>query len=218
MFAQTLYVQWKWNRDFLAFFTLVAFVAPLIILWIAMTHVGVSTARELVIVGGVIGVTAGVVAVLAGVTLAWQGYGVDERAGHTYALSLPVTRLRALGMRAGAAGLLLVIPAVGVWIGAMTASAQAKLPPTLESYAGSLAVRALLASWLAHACMFGLRYAAGRRAKAVLAGLIILGGTLAFLSASAPALHDPIVRLGRFLVDGPGPLGILAGRWTLIDV
>ena len=218
MFAQTLYVQWKWNRDFLAFFTLVAFAAPLIILWIALTHVGASSARELVMVGGIIGVTAGVVSVLAGLTLAWQGYGVDERAGHTYALSLPMTRLRALGLRAGSAAVLLTIPAMGVWIGAMLAAAQANLPATLESYAWSLALRALLASWLAHACMFGLRYAAGRRAKAVLAALIILGGTLAFLSVAAPALHDPIVRLGRFLIDGPGPFGILAGRWTLIDV
>ena len=32
MFGQTLYVQWKWNRDFLAFYTFVAFTAPLIIL------------------------------------------------------------------------------------------------------------------------------------------------------------------------------------------
>jgi len=218
MLAQTLYLQWKWNRDFLAFFTVVAFVAPLIILWIALTHVGVSSPRELVMVGGIIGVTAGVVAVLAGLTVAWHGYGIDERAGHTYALSLPMTRLRALGLRAGAAALLLALPAMGIWIGSMLAAAKANLPPTLESYAGSLALRGLLASWLAHACMFGLRYAAGRRAKAVLAALIILGGTLAFLSVAAPALHDPIVRLGRFLIDGPGPFGILAGRWTLIDV
>jgi len=36
MFGQTLYLQWKWNRDFLAFYTVVAFAAPLVILWIAL--------------------------------------------------------------------------------------------------------------------------------------------------------------------------------------
>jgi hypothetical protein len=98
MFAQTLYVQWKWNRDFLAFYTIVAFAAPLVILWAAVPHLGLTSGRELVSVGGAIGVTTGVIAVLAGLTIAWQGYGVDERAGHIYALSLPVTRGRALAI------------------------------------------------------------------------------------------------------------------------
>src|SRR5205085_2528282 len=90
MFAQSLYVQWKWNRDFLGFFTAVAFAAPLIILWIALPHLGLSSGRELVSIGGVIGAATAGIAVLAGLTVAWHGYGIDERAGHIYALSLPI--------------------------------------------------------------------------------------------------------------------------------
>src|SRR5215207_1653675 len=50
--------------------------------------------------------------VAAGVTVAWQGYGTDERVGHIYALSLPITRSRALVVRTGSAALLLVLPAL----------------------------------------------------------------------------------------------------------
>ena len=144
MFGQTLYVQWKWNRDFLAFYTFVAFTAPLIILWVALPHLGFSSARELVQVGGVVGVAIAVISVCAGMTVAWQGYGVDERVGHIYALSLPLTRTRALAMRAASALVLLVVPALGVWVGSVLAATQVTLPPSLHSYAGSLAGRALL--------------------------------------------------------------------------
>lgn len=218
MFAQTLYVQWKWHRDFLAFFTAAGFAAPLIILWIALPHFGLTSARELVSVGGVVGVTSGAIAVLAGLTLAWHSYGVDERVGHIYALSLPITRARALMFRAGAAMLVLALPAVGVWAGATLASSQVSLPATLHSYAGSLASRVLLAGWLAHACMFALRYSAGRRAKVVLIALLIGLGTLAFATATLPNARSFIPRAGNFLISNPGPFGVLFGRWTLIDV
>jgi hypothetical protein len=218
MFAQTLYVQWKWNRDFLAFYTIAAFAAPVIILWIALTYVGFTSARELVLVGGVVGVTTAVIAVVAGLTVAWQGYGVDDRVGHIYALSLPVTRSRALALRAATAALILILPALGVWLGSTLAATQVTMPPMLRSYAGALAVRALLAAWLAHTCMFALRYAAGRRAKLVLAGLVVTIGVLGFATEAVPAARDVIMSVGNFLISNQGPFGVVFGRWTLIDV
>jgi hypothetical protein len=218
MFGQTLYAQWKWNRDFLAFYAFVGFVAPLLILWIGLPKLGLSSARELVFIGGVVGAAVAVISVLAGVTIAWQGYGVDERVGHIYALSLPVTRIRLLAMRAVSAALLLAVPAAGVWVGATITLRQAGLPPTLHGYALALASRALLASWLAHAFMFALRYAAGRRAAFVFAALILTFGSLAFASQAVPSARAPILRAGDFLISTPGPFGVLFGRWTLIDV
>ena len=218
MFAQTLYVQWKWNRDFLAFYTAVGFAAPLVILWIALPHLGFTSARELVNVGGVVGAAIAVIATLAGLTVAWQGYGIDDRAGHIYALSLPITRSRALAVRAGAAALVLMMPALGVWVGATLAATQVALPATLHTYAGALASRALLTAWLAHACMFALRYSAGRRAKVVLLLLIIGVGTLAVMTVVVPSARGAITRAGDFLISNPGPFGVLFGRWTLIDV
>jgi hypothetical protein len=218
MFGQTLYVQWKWNRDFLAFYTLVAFTAPLIILWVALPHLGLSSARELVRVGGAVGVVVAVISVCAGMTVAWQGYGVDERVGHIYALSLPLTRTRALAMRAATALALLTVPAVGVWVGSVLAATQVTLPPSLHSYAGSLAGRALLAAWLAHACMFALRYSAGRRARAVLFALTIIVGSLGFATEAVPGARSTIVGTAEFLISNPGPFGVFFGRWSLIDV
>ena len=92
------------------------------------------------------------------------------------------------------------------------------LPPTLHTYAGALAWRALLASWLAHACMFALRYSAGRRAKIAFAVLIILIGSLGFASEAAPNARRPLLRAGEFLISNTGPFGVIFGRWTLIDV
>lgn len=218
MFGQTLFVQWKWNRDFLALYTLVAFAAPLVILWVALPHLGLSSARELVQVGGVVGVVIAVISVCAGLTVAWQGYGVDERVGHIYALSLPITRTRALAMRAATALVLLTLPAIGVWIGSALAAGQVALPANLHSYAGSLAGRALLAAWLAHACMFALRYSAGRRARVVLFALIIGIGSLGFATEAVPSARGTIVRAAEFLISNPGPFGVFFGRWTLIDV
>jgi hypothetical protein len=218
MFGQTLYVQWKWNRDLLAFYTFVAFTAPLIILWVALPHLGLSSARELVRVGGVVGVTIAVISVCAGMTVAWQGYCVDERIGHIYVLSLPLTRTRALAMRAGAALALLAVPALGVWVGSVLAATQVALPPSLHSYAGALAGRALLAAWLAHACMFALRYSAGRRARAVLFILVIGIGSLGFATEAVPGARSTIVRAAEFLISNPGPFGVFFGRWSLIDV
>ena len=218
MLGQTLFVQWKWSRDFLAFFTAIGFAVPLLITWIALPHLGFTSPRELVNVGDAIGATVGGVAILTGVSIAWLGYGVDEGVGHIYALSLPITRLRALWYRATTASALLVIPAVGMWIGATITAGQMNLPSTLESYSGSLAIRALLASWLAHACMFALRHSAGRRAKAVLAILAGVATAVGLIAVFAPSSRELIVRLGDFITSNPGPFGVFFGRWTLIDV
>jgi hypothetical protein len=121
-------------------------------------------------------------------------------------------------VRAATAAVILTLPAVGVWLGSMLAAGQVALPPTLHSYAGSLAGRALLASWLAHACMFALRYSAGRRAKIVLGTLIMLVGSLGAATEAVPNARATILRVGDFVISNPGPFGVLFGRWTLIDV
>jgi hypothetical protein len=218
MFAQTLYVQWKWNRDFLAFYTALAFAAPLLILWIALPHLGLSSARELVRVGEVVGITVACIAVVAGITIAWQGYAIDDRAGHIYALSLPITRTRALAIRAATALLILVLPAAGVWLGALLATGQVTMPPTLHGYAGALAARALLASWLAHACMFALRYSAGRRARLALALIALLMSAGSAVAITAPGTQIVFSHAADFIISNPGPFGAIFGRWTLIDV
>jgi hypothetical protein len=218
MFRQMLFVQWKYSRDLLAFFIVIGFAVPLMILWFVLPQLHGASTRELMEVGQAIGWFSLALAVLAGGTIAAQGYSADERGGHTYALSLPITRSRFLAVRAAAAFAILALPALGVWLGGALAAAQVALPATLRSYSGSLALRMLLAAWLAHSCMFALRYAAGRRAKMVLFVLCTSLVAVLIVAGVAPGTRDLIARAGDSLVTHPGPFGIFFGRWTLFDV
>lgn len=218
MFAQMLFVQWKWSRDLLAFFAVACFASPLIIFWIFMPEWGVPAAQELVIAGQVIGWFCLFFALFAGGVIAQQGYGMDDRAGHVYALTLPVTRSRFLVTRSTSAFVLLAIPALAIWIGGTIAAAQVEIPPSLRTYAGSLALRAVLASWLTHACVLALRQRMGQRLK--LAVLVLTGVLIAFaaLLGVAPELRSVLTRVVHFLNTHPGPFGVIFGRWTLFDV
>ena len=212
MLRQILYVQWRWNRDVLAFFVVAAFALPLMFLRLTMPDM------DLMMAGRIVGTATLVFALLAGGIIAANGYAMDERGGHVYALSLPVTRARLLGLRTITAFALLCLPAVAVWIGGLIAVSQIDIPAMLQSYAGSLAIRALLAAWLAHATVFALRYAAGRRAKQVFGALAAAAMILGVINAFFPSTRVLLSNLAEFLTTHPGPFAIVFGRWTLIDV
>ena len=218
MFSQMLYAQWKWNRDFLAFFTVAFFAIPLGVLMFALPEYGTWSTREYITWGQVVGGFSTIFAVIAGIAIAAQGYGVDERGGHIYALSLPITRRRFLGYRALGGFALLALPALGLWLGGTLAATQIELPPTLRAYAGALAVRALLGAWFVHSCIFSLRYAAGPRLRAVMGVLVVVAIAIPFIAVTTPQAHALLTRVGDFLISYPGPFGVLFGRWTLIDV
>ena len=218
MFGQMLYVQWRWSRDLLAFFVVAGFAIPLLTAWIILPQLGTPAAHELIGVGGTIGWFCLGLAMLAGGSIALQGYGADDRGGHIYALSLPVTRSRFLGTRTLSAFVILALPAAAVGIGGALVAANVDMPATLESYPVALAMRVLLAAWLAHSCVFALRYAAGRRMKIIFfAALLMVVGTL-LLSTVAPDVRVALSRAGHFIGSHPGPFGVLFDRWTLFDV
>lgn len=218
MFSQMLYVQWRWSRDLLAFFVVAGFAIPLLTAWIILPQLGTPAAHELIETGSVIGWFCLGLAMLAGGSIALQGYGADDRGGHIYALSLPVARSRFLGTRTLSAFLILALPAAAVGMGAALVAANVDVPATLQAYPVALAFRVLLAAWLAHACVFALRYAAGRRMKIVFfVLLLVVVGTL-LLSVLAPDLRVALSRAGTFLGSHPGPFGVLFDRWTLFDV
>lgn len=208
MLAQMLYVQWRWSRDLLAFFVVAGVVLPLLLYSLVLRDVDLMTG------GRIVGSAALVLSLLAGAVIAAQGYGVDDRAGHVYALSLPCTRAWFLSARSATAFLLLALPALAIWVGGLLTVAQLDVPPMMRSYAGSLALRALLTAWLAHSAIFALRYAAGRRAKIVLAVLLVVYAVFVMI----PATRGFMVGAVDFLTSPTGPLGIVFGRWALIDV
>ena len=212
MFRQMLYVQWRWNRDLLALFIVLGFGLPLLMLRITLPDV------DLIFAGRIVGYSTIIISLLAGMVVAAQGYGMDERGGHVYALSLPCSRARFLGLRSLAAFGLLGLVALAFWIGGMVALSQVDVPPMLQTYAGSLAIRALLGAWLAHATLFAIRYAAGRRTKQVFGVLALIVLLLTISAAFFPATRTLIARVGDLMTAFPGPFSIVFGRWTLIDV
>jgi hypothetical protein len=218
MTGQVLFTQWRWNREVLAFFIVASFAMPLLLLWLTLPQLYLPSPQELVLTGRVIGWSCMIFALLAGGGVAAQGYGMDDRVGHIYSLALPVTRRRFLAMRTLTACVLLALPALAVWIGATLAAQQVSLPASLQSYAGSLALRALLAAWLAHAAMFTLRYSAGRRAKVVFLVLVVVSVSATLLAVADPTLRRVVVQIGDVLGSHPGPFGLVFDRWTLFDV
>lgn len=218
MFRQMLYVQWKWNRDVLAFLVVAAFVTPLWSFWLGTRGIGVASAQELITGGRVVGGFCLVLAVLAGGALAAQGYGMDDRGGHTYALSLPVTRSRFLATRSAAGFTLLVLPALAAWLGSLVTVSQIVVPDSIRAYPGALALRLLLGAWLAHSCVFALRYAAGRRSKGVILAILLALIVSSMVFGVLPETRRVLGPIGTFLSANPGPFGILFGRWSLFDV
>lgn len=218
MFRQMCWVQWRWSRDLLAFFVVAGFAMPLVIGWFYLGRVGDPSVRSLLMMGSTIGWWCLALSLMAGGAIAAQGYGMDDRVGHIYALSLPVTRARLLGMRALSALLLLTLPALGIWLGGVLTAGQVDLPVSLNAYAGSLALRALLAAWLAHSLVFALRYAAGRRSRVVFFGLLMLVVGAMLVSLVEPDARDMFSWLRDVLHSRPGPFGVLFGRWMLFDV
>ena len=100
------------------------------------------------------------------------------------------------------------------WIGAMLAAGQIEMPPSLHAYAGSLAAKALLTSWLAHALMFALRYCARSRSKVVLIILMFGLSGVGIATSVAPGSRGMVVRAGDFLISNPGPFGVSRnGDW-----
>lgn len=217
MFTQILYTQWKWTRSALGLFVVFAFTLPLALwrLWGAGN--GESNAASLMRSFETIGPMLAVVAVLGGFVLAVMPWTVDAQTKHVYPLSLPITWPHYVSMRFGAGVLSLIIPAIGFWLGCLATIALIEVPATMQTYAGTVAIRFFLAALVTYALVFALQYVAGRRAVLYLLLVILvmtLGGTvLAVIGQGGIA-----TAIARFIFEWPGPLAVFTADWSLIDV
>jgi hypothetical protein len=216
MFTQILYTQWKWTRSALGLFVVFGFILPLA-LW-RLWGVGNSyTASTLMRTFEQIGPMLAVVAILGGFVLAVLPWTVDSQTSHVYPLSLPITWSRYVSMRFGAGVLSLIVPTIGFWLGCLATLSLIDVPATMQTYAGSVAMRFFLAALVTYALVFALQYVAGRRAVLYLLVVILvmaIGGT-----ALAVMGQGEIARaVARFLFEWPGPLAVFTADWSLIDV
>lgn len=218
MFRMILFTQWKWSRLVLMPCVLAAFALPLFSVQSAGDPNRTAwEARQLLNAVQQWGIAYPLLATGIALIIAMSAWGPDHRGRHVYALSLPVPRWHYALQRFGAGVLLLTAPALALWLGALAASATATIPPGLQAYPGSIAVRFALALAVAYAVFFAITAGTTRTAGYVLA---ILGGIIVVqVLALAAGLEVHLIPfIGDRLLFWPGPLEIFTGRWMLIDV
>src|SRR5207302_4981535 len=103
-----------------------------------------------------------------GLLVAISTWAPDHRGRHVHALSLPLPRWRYVLLRFGSGATLLAAPIAAVTIGAVLATAVATLPPGLQGYPASLALRFALAVLVAYAMFFAVSAGTARTAGIIL--------------------------------------------------
>lgn len=220
MFTAMLRAQWIWSRAMMLVFLGAGFSIPLVSVPLVSRgrHTWMASAN-IVDLGGVIGIAIAITVTIAAVALEIQNWSVDERGGHVYTLSLPIDRRRYAAYRLAGSFLLLALLCVAIAAGGMSAGALLDLPSTLRTYPIALAIRALLAGWFVHTLAFAFRLGAWDRSGKTLFGALSVVALAVILPSVWPGTTTEwMSMLGRLLIAPSGPLGILAGHWSLIDV
>lgn len=216
-FATILRTQWAWTRISVAMISVVSFLMPAAIWRLGTASFSGPRANTLVASFDTLGLFLSGVALLGAFLLAALPWTIDAESNHVYALSLPMRWTKFVAMRFGAGALTLLAPALALYFGALAVLALIEMPPLLRGYPGALAIRFLLALFVAYAAGFAIQYVAGKRAAVVvlIALLGLVGLSLTMWLVGGP---DLLATVGRFLFLWPGPLAIFTEPWTLIDV
>jgi hypothetical protein len=230
MFRQLLLIHWKGLRFGLLPFILLAFGLPLVVvqgLYSGTLAERQGAALPQMVLSGVSmwAPLFPLLATVTGATIALSAWTWDHRAGHVYALSLPLPRWRYVMMKMGAGALLLLIPCLALWLGALIASSAAEIPEGLRAYPTALAFRFLLTSLVLYGLLFALAAGTMRTALWILGTFLFVlffGGTITgFLGHTlVPSLEgwSFLDRLGDAMLYWPGPFDVITGSWMLIDV
>ena len=217
MLRQVFYVQWKWARVELLAYSMLAFLAPTLLLKIALSNSSDAGIGYLLSVVAGTGVFFVALAWMCGLSFAVKPWLADQAGRHVYALSLPVPWAAFVRLRFLAGAALLVIPTLAVWIGGVLATATTAMPATLHAYPGGIAVRFLLSSLVFYASIFLLQYLAGRNAVKVAVGFlgILLVAEAGWRLVGHASAFEAAWNL---ITQWPGPFETLTARWMLIDV
>lgn len=217
MFRRVFFTQWYWARLGLLPVTVAAFTIP--VLSVQSFSDASATSWQLRFLLSQESTWSSAYPLMAaslGLLLGLTAWSADHRAGHVYALSLPVERWRFTLFRAVAGLVLLILPVAALWLGSLVAGAAAQVPVELNVYPHSLAARFLLASLLAFAVFFAVASGTARTAGAIL--LVVVGvGLLELFSGLFGLGIDVIGPVLDSMREWPGPLEVFGGRWVLID-
>lgn len=218
MFGQILFTQWRWTRVMVATMAIGAFVTPAVAWWLGGQRVLDPARPAAVIYGfGMVAPMLVLISLLGSFLLAVYPWTMDAAARHVLPLSLPIRWRQYVAMRFGAGALLLVVPAIALWLGSLLLLSMMDLPTTLRAYPGAIALRFLAASMLVYAMVFALQYLAGRR-SAMVALVLVLAFGLASFTLQWTGNAEFGARVMRVLTDFPGPFAVYTTEWKLIDV
>ncbi len=221
MFKQVLKAQWLAARLPVVLLAVLAFALPLLTVTYGGSLANAPAARvaQWLYAAQQVGVVVPGLALLAGLLLGIGAWAPDHAGKHVYALSLPVPRSMFVLLRFAAGATLLAVPVAALAVGAIVATMAVSLPDGVHAYPLQMTVRFAMASLVCFAIFFAISIATKR---AALATLGVIGGVLlADLLVTGLGVKDATsisASLFYLLVNWPGPLSILMGRWALFDV
>lgn len=219
MYTSVLLQQWRALRPVTIAVAVLSFVLPLLTVVYQPGSIDSSAAPVAMWLTGArqVGIMLPWLAALYGIFTGISTWAPDISGKFVYALSLPVTRLRFVALRFAAGATLAALPVAALLAGALVARAVITLPEGISAYPVALALRFGMATVTCFALVFATA-AAGKRfvysLLGALVGLIALDAVLNAFSVNA----DLTGGVGRLLINWPGPLSILGGRWSLFDV
>jgi hypothetical protein len=217
MFRKMLLVQWKWSRAALLAICVLVAMVPALTMRMTLYDFVNQTPRDLVTLCSALGLGLSFLAILTGIALQDAAWRQDVNGKYVYALSLPVPWNQFVVRRLACGLLLLLLPALFLWFGGWLATTLITLPPTLQTYAGGVAVRFFLASALSYAAWGVLVRFSGERSSLVML-VILLAVLVVPIAVSVSGVTLPTDSILRFIADPPGPLSVFFSRWAIIDV
>jgi hypothetical protein len=216
--VQMLKTQWAWSRLGVLGLAVITFAMPSII-WRLMSSGGGGPFAPFALIQGfqTIGAALGLLALAGGAVVAAQPWVVDAEAKHVYALSLPIAWPKFVSLRFGIGVLLMLVPALGLYLGSWFVLLRLDIPEVLNAYPGALALRYFVALTIAYSGTFALQYIFGRRAALVVLVTLISFGVLSVIAAML-GVGAGFSWIGARLFEWPGPLAIFTDSWKLLDV
>lgn len=218
MFRAMLFTQWKWTRALILPLVIASFAVPVYSVS-EFSEAGLSRSQVAPLLASMQAWGLGYMfaAGLIGMMVAAGAWSFDTKGKHVYALSLPLPRWHYLLLRYAAGALILLLPALFLWIGGLVATSSSEIPIGLRAYPTALALRFLLASFLSYSITFAL----SGLPKKVGIGLGVAIGVLFLADAALGQVMGRSVILSsifEWAIRWPGFLEVFAGRWMLIDV
>ncbi len=160
-------------------------------------------------------------AVTVGIAMASFSWRADRATELVYALTLPIARWRQVWYRFGAGLVWIAVVAVMLWAAALLAVAVTPIPASLRSYPNGLAFKFALAAMSVFALGFAWLSLPDRLNRGLAIAAVALLMVLVVVQTTALLGGREVnwlVPLFEAIVGRTGPLGMLGGRWMLIDV